>query len=167
MKIAIDVHYRQKNAKIVAVIFEDWADEVAKQFIVKYMDVAEEYVPGQFYKRELPCILEILKQVDLKRFDCVIVDGFVYLDDQLSPGLGAHLYHQLKEKIPVIGVAKSNFLKNKKCSVEVLRGESVRPLFVTAAGMDLSKAAKAIKGMHGEFRMPALLQQLDTQTKEA
>ena len=130
------------------------------------MKIAEEYVPGEFYKRELPCILEILEEVDLQKIDTIVVDGFVYLDDDLKPGLGAYVYKTLEEKIPVIGVAKSNFLKNKNCSVAVLRGESIKPLFVTAAGIDLSAAAMNIESMQGDFRMPTLLQQLDTQTKE-
>ncbi len=166
MKVAIDVHYREETAKIVAVLFNEWADDKAEQFIIKYMIVTEEYIPGEFYKRELPCIVEILKELDLDAIDCIVVDGFVYLDDDFRLGLGGHLYENLTVKTPVIGVAKSNFLKNKNCSEELFRGESIKPLYITAAGIELPDAVKHIELMHGDFRMPTLLQQLDTKTKE-
>ena len=166
MKIAIDVHYRSENTKTVAVLFDKWTDSEAKQFLVKYSGEAEEYIPGEFYKRELPCLLSILEDVSYETIDCIIIDGFVYLDDQQKPGLGAYLYQKLEEKIPVIGVAKSNFLKNKKSSIELLRGESTKPLYVTAVGINLNEAAENIGNMDGNFRMPTLLQQLDTKTKE-
>ncbi|MEL6559058.1 MAG: endonuclease V [Bacteroidota bacterium] len=166
MKIAIDVHYRSETTKTVAVLFDDWVDSEAKQFLVKYTGKADDYVPGEFYRRELPCLLNVLKEVDVETIDCIIIDGFVYLGDQQEPGLGAYLFQKLEEKIPVIGVAKSNFLKNKKSSVELLRGDSTKPLYVTADGISLDEAAQNIAKMEGKFRMPTLLQQLDTKTKE-
>ena len=33
MKIAIDVHYREENAKIVAVLFSNWTDSIVEQFL--------------------------------------------------------------------------------------------------------------------------------------
>jgi len=166
MKIAIDVHYKEEIAKIVAVVFSDWHTEDADDFLIKYLEVSEAYVPGQFYKRELPCILEILKAVNLDEVDCIIIDGFVYLDDDGKKGLGAILYDELGGKIPVIGVAKSNFHQNTKNNRAVMRGESTKPLYITSEGVDLNEAARVITEMGGTFRMPTLLQQLDTKTKE-
>ena len=166
MKIAIDVHYRSEVTKTVAVLLDDRADSEAKQFLIKYSGEADAYVPGEFYRRDLPCLLNILKDVNPEAIDCVIIDGFVYLDDLQKPGLGAYLFQKLEEKIPVIGVAKSNFLKNKNSSFELLRGDSTKPLYVTAAGISLDEAAQNIAKMDGNFRMPTLLQQLDTKTKE-
>ncbi|MEM6964467.1 MAG: hypothetical protein AAF573_06855, partial [Bacteroidota bacterium] len=31
-----------------------------------------DYEPGQFYKRELPCVLEARKAFELKKIDCII-----------------------------------------------------------------------------------------------
>ena len=65
MIVAIDVHYREDFARIVAVEFNDWTDNAAHQiYTTNTFDVAE-YEPSAFYKRELPCIIEILQQVDL------------------------------------------------------------------------------------------------------
>ena len=95
----------------------------------------------------------------------IVVDGVVVLDDAGKPGLGGRLYEYLDQKIPVIGVAKTNFAQNVANKRAVVRGESTRPLFVTALGMDLDTAADLIKSMHGEFRMPSLLKELDRLTK--
>jgi hypothetical protein len=48
---------------------------------------------------------------------------------------------------------------------EVLRGKSKKPLYVTAMGMLLERAADRVRTMHGEFRMPHLLSELDRLTK--
>ena len=43
----------------------------------------------------------------------------------------------------------------------VLRGDSSRPLFVTAAGMNPHGAAELVRGMHGPHRVPTLLKRAD------
>ena len=68
-----------------------------------------DYVPGQFYKRELPCILEVLKLSDLAQVQLIIVDGYVFLDDDQKKGLGSYLFEALDGEIPVVGVAKRSF----------------------------------------------------------
>jgi deoxyribonuclease V len=79
-------------------------------YILKYLKHIEEYTSGEFYKRELPCILSLLGKNHFDNIEAIIVDGFVYLDDQNKLGLGGHLYERLPYKVPVIGVAK-----NKLC----------------------------------------------------
>ena len=54
------------------------------------IDGTDEYVPGEFYKRELPCIIKLLDLVE-EHIDCIIIDGFVYLDGDTRPGLGKHI----------------------------------------------------------------------------
>ena len=44
---------------------------------------------------------------------------------------------------------------------EVLRGESTKPLFMSAAGCELSEAAKNVQAMHGAHRLPVLLKRVD------
>ena len=117
------------------------------------------YAPGHFYQRELPCILQVLEKVQAS-LDAILVDGHVWLDDQGSPGLGAHLYRALEERVPVIGVAKTPF-GGSRGQRQVLRGQSRRPLFVTAAGMDLDVAAESVRRMHGAHRIPSLLARAD------
>jgi hypothetical protein len=51
--------------------------------------------------------------------------------------------------------------------IPVLRGESINPLYVTAIGTNLQQVADNIKGMHGDYRLPTVLKELDRITKEA
>ena len=131
------------------------------------MENIAEYVSGEFYKRELPCILSLLAKIEVESIEAIVVDGYVYLDDEGGLGLGGHLYHHLDAKIPVIGVAKAEFLSIDKQKTALVRGQSARPLYVTAAGMPLKDATAKIRSMHGEFRIPTLLRDLDKLTKLA
>lgn len=166
MILAIDVHYKETTAKAVGALIQNWEDAIAQQYIIKYIDEVEEYVPGAFYKRELPCILEIFKDVDLRSLSYIIIDGFVVLDDSGKPGLGAYVYESIQQQVPVIGVAKTNFHENEQHVIQVLRGASANPLYVTAVGTDVQQAAEHIKNMHGEFRLPTVLKEMDRITKE-
>lgn len=166
MILAIDVHYKETTAKAVGALIQHWEDAVAQQYIIKYLDEVEEYVPGAFYKRELPCILEIVKAIDLRHLSFIVIDGFVVLNDSGKPGLGAYVYESIQQQVPVIGVAKTNFHLNEQHVIPVLRGASANPLYVTAVGTDVKQAAAHIKNMHGEFRLPTVLKELDRITKE-
>jgi deoxyribonuclease V len=75
------------------------------------------------------------------------------------PGLGKHLFEFFAGRTRVIGVAKSQY--RDSFGVEVFRGESKRPLYVTSAGVDPYTAAGRIKVMHGSHRVPALLKRVD------
>ena len=44
---------------------------------------------------------------------------------------------------------------------EVLRGESLKPLFVTAVDMELEEARNAVLSMHGKYRIPTFLKEVD------
>lgn len=165
MIAAIDAHYREKFAKFVCITFDDWMDEAPKSVHTILLPEAGDYVPGEFYKRELPGILEVLKNLDLNELECIVIDGYVFLDEHHKPGLGGHLFEKTGGQIPVIGVAKSYFHQNEKLTVEVLRGKSKKPLFVTSVGMETAVAAEKINTMAGEFRIPALLKELDRLTK--
>ena len=129
----------------------------AEQHIVQLTDVAE-YVPGEFYRRELPCLLQALLPV-LDRVQTILIDGYVDLAPN-RPGLGARLYEALGGKIAVVGVAKTAFA-GAHHACEVLRGESERPLYITAAGMTLDDAATGVRSMHGPHRIPTLLRLVD------
>lgn len=166
MIIAIDVHYRENIAKSVSIEFDDWtSNEPTKVNILELPETAE-YVPGQFYKRELPCILEILKKSDLDKVGLIIIDGHVVLDDKGKMGLGAYLYQELNENIPILGIAKKGFHSLEKLAIPITRGKSKKPLYITCLGGSLKDLAKKVKQMHGDFRIPTLLKILDVETKK-
>jgi deoxyribonuclease V len=159
MLACVDVDYRSDRSVAACVLFRQWADDVAAGELVHFIDGVEPYQPGQFYKRELPCLLGVLRQV-AEPLTAVVVDGYVWLQDDSTPGLGGHLYHALGETVPVIGVAKTRFA-SAGAAREVLRGGSQRPLFVTAVGLDVGDAARCVESMHGAFRVPTLLRRVD------
>jgi exodeoxyribonuclease-5/deoxyribonuclease V len=160
MKIAaVDVYYTDTYTKTVSVTADQTESDYEIHTSTSYQPV-EKYIPGEFYKRELPFLLDVLNTAD---YDIVIVDSYVWLDDNEKPGLGKRLYDQISK--PVIGVAKTHFIGPTECVREVLRGESKKPLYVTSIGFDLDKAAELIKNMKGEFRIPTMLKTLDQKTK--
>lgn len=165
MIVALDVYYRGEDAKAVGVTFEAWHSTLLTSKHEVTLTGLEPYEPGAFYKRELPCLLAILDQIDLTEVECLVIDGYVVLDDDGRPGLGWHLYQHLQEKVPVVGVAKTRFFHSGRQVVAVLRGQSKTPLYVTSAGINVEAAATFIERMAGSFRMPALLQELDSLTR--
>ncbi|WDF59255.1 endonuclease V [Flavobacterium sp. KACC 22758] len=166
MILAFDTYYFDNKAKTVCLEFENWNEDKNFKVHAEIIDNVSEYIPGEFYKRELPCILSLLNQIDLKNIETIIVDGFVYLDDDKKYGLGGHLYEKLNNEIPIIGVAKTNFASIEKDKKALLRGDSAKPLFITSIGIDLEEAFQKVESMAGEFRMPTLLKELDRLTKE-
>jgi deoxyribonuclease V len=114
------------------------------------------YRPGEFYLRELPplrAVLDALSGLGL------LVDGYADLDPSGRPGLGAYAHAEFG--IPVIGVAKSRF-RTATHAIPVVRGSSLRPLFVTAAGMPRADAAALVRHMTGRYRLPDALRRADT-----
>jgi deoxyribonuclease V len=64
MILAVDVHYKADYAKTVVLLFDSWQSETYSELVEVETENAAEYVPGEFYKRELPCILDVLQQID-------------------------------------------------------------------------------------------------------
>lgn len=166
MILAFDVYYYENKAKSVAIQFEKWTDSLENAVFIEYIEPIAAYEPGLFYKRELPCMMKILEKIDLDTIEIIVIDGYVFLDDAGKWGLGAYLYEAIGQKIPVIGVAKTNFANNILNVRKVLRGESKNPLYISAIAIDLEKAANWVQNMFGEFRIPKLLKDLDKITKE-
>ncbi len=161
MILAFDTYYYEDKARTVALQFENWQDLEESRVFDETLSGISEYVSGEFYKRELPCILSLLKQIDLTHCETIIIDGFVILDDEGKLGLGGYLYEALSSKIPVIGVAKNNFSQINRHKKAILRGESKKPLYITVMGMDLELAADKIKDMNGDYRFPNILKRVD------
>lgn len=166
MLLAIDVHYTQlkdnTTAVVAGVLFDDWSDEKPMDIYLSHIDHVVEYESGQFYKRELPCILSLIKEHELKP-ECIVIDGYVHFGSEAQAGLGMYLYNALDKSIPIIGVAKNAFkaLQNDT-DIQVFRGTSAKPLYVTTVGMTQSEALAHIQSMHGDHRMPTLLKLADS-----
>jgi len=163
--LAVDVDYRAENAIVAGVTFRNWGDSSADRVIHSKVTHVVDYEPGQFYKRELPCIIQLLNDHHLTP-DFIVIDGFVVLGQELKPGLGMHLYEALDRKIPVIGVAKTAF-KGTKPESAVLRGKSNKPLYVSAVGIDDEEAKNHICLMHGKHRIPTLLKLVDRECRKS
>jgi deoxyribonuclease V len=111
--------------------------------------VAEAYVPGEFWRRELPPLRGVLHGV--AGLALIVVDGYVDLDPAGKPGLGARVHEEFG--VAVVGVAKTLF-RGASHAIPVRRGRSQRPLYVTAAGIAAEDAARLVDQMAGEYRIP-------------
>jgi deoxyribonuclease V len=159
--VAVDVHYlRAGGARAAAVLTADaaFAHVLAEHTAV--VPRVPPYRPGQFYLRELPPLRAVLE--DLSGVGLLVVDGYADLDPNGRPGLGAHAHAEFG--IPVIEVAKSRF-RTAVHAVPVVRGSSVRPLFVTAAGMPSADAADLVRRMAGRYRLPDALRRADARAR--
>jgi deoxyribonuclease V len=153
----VDVDYRDTEAVAACLLADAWADDRPAAELVERITPVEPYEPGSFYRRELPCLLAVLRRVT-GPIAAVVVDGYAWLGDG-RPGLGARLADALGGTVPVVGVAKTRFAGAP--AVEVLRPGSRRPLFVTAAGLNADEAARQVVAMHGPYRIPTLLRLVD------
>ncbi len=153
---AADVHYLASGgARAAAVVAADAAFSLVLAEHVAVVAEVEPYRPGEFYRRELPPLREVLRGI---RLGLLVVDGYADLDPLGRPGLGAHAHAEFG--VPVIGVAKSP-LRDASHALPVLRGTSARPLLVTAAGMPRAEAADLVRRMAGRFRIPDALRRAD------
>lgn len=159
MILAVDVQYTLNAALAAGILFSDWKSDNTQQLLLKSIDKIAPYEPGSFYKRELPCILALLSEVNIN-LDVIIVDGYVMLGKDNTPGLGMHLYNSLNGAIPVIGVAKKEFIGTPN-ACQLQRGKSQKPLYITSVGIELSLAKFYIASMHGKYRIPTLLKKVD------
>jgi deoxyribonuclease V len=147
----------QQKAVAAALLFENFNSTSIERDVVKTIDKIEPYVPGEFYKRELPCLLNVLDDASC-HLDYILIDGYVFLAGN-KKGLGAYLYDSLEIKVPVIGIAKTYFHNNS--AFPLLRGTSRKPLFITSIGIDTKMAAENIRQMHGIHRIPHMLKKVD------
>jgi deoxyribonuclease V len=155
---AVDVYYPQPGGATAALVV---ATTPAFAAITEEHVVAQSsalpYKPGAFFERELPPIEAVLHET--RALDLLIIDGYVTLDPTGRPGLGHHVARVLG--IAVIGVAKTRF-RAATHAVEVYRGGSTRPLYVTADGLAPADAADLVRAMAGPHRLPDALKRVDT-----
>lgn len=160
MILAIDVAYHGDLARVAGLLFPTWDSEQAAHQIALDNIPAAEYMPGQFYRRELPCIAALLEQIE-QTIDCIVIDGYVSLGANATPGLGMKLWEFMHGSTPIIGVAKTEFMGTPE-NAKIFRGGSARPLFISVVGMELEVAKAAVLSMKGKYRMPNLLKQVDS-----
>ena len=158
-----DVYYYEDYANACCVVFQAGPTETVVSEYRKLVSPVEDYKSGEFYRRELLCLLGVYTEIK-EILNLLIVDGFVFLQDG-KRGLGAHLYEALGGKIPVTGVAKTHFRNVTQCA-EVTRGKSHKPLYVSSIGVDLSYSAEFVKSLKGNHRIPDVLRRVDRLSRE-
>jgi deoxyribonuclease V len=148
--VAVDVHYLDNSRARAAVgAASDRRFAVIACASTAMVSVDAAYQPGEFYRRELPPLQAVIPRS--AKLALIVVDGYVDLDASGRPGLGAHVHADFG--VPVIGVAKTPF-RTATHAAQVIRGQSARPLYVTAAGMPIEDAAQLVDEMSGRFRVP-------------
>jgi deoxyribonuclease V len=163
----MDVDYREDRAVVAGLGFRAWTDGAAAASKALALPTPGAYEPGQFYKRELPCLLALLTALaPEEQPELIVVDGYVWLGQAGEKGLGAHLSDALAGRIPVVGVAKTAYQRSPFAE-HVVRGEAKKPLYVTAQGLPAADAAAHVRSMAGPFRVPTLLQQVDRLCRDA
>lgn len=163
MILAIDVQYKDSIGYVAGVMFSDWCDKSSLLEVTSILEDVSDYIPGQFYKRELPCILKLITEHNLMP-EIIIIDGYVYLDEHEKSGIGKYLYDHFDKKIKIIGVAKNKY-KGISDNFGILRGDSLKPLYVTST-INNELAKSNIKNMFGEFRQPLLIKRADQLCRE-
>ena len=88
MIACVDVHYRERSATAAGVLFQAWSDNKPASEIVMKIGEVEPYVSGRFFRRELPCVLAVLRALDELPY-AILIDGYVWHEAERRPGLGA------------------------------------------------------------------------------
>ena len=184
MILAIDVYYYPldswKSYTVSGVKFKSWESKEPEE-IIRYTRSKSDtvklspYISGKFKDRELPCILNYLKNENLQEIDTIIIDGYVILvneDLESIDTLGTSLYSKLCSMgfghISVVGIAKTKYRDDSMMleSIPVLRGDAINPIYITSTGWINSKdAAEKIKSMYGDHRLPELIRLADKYSK--
>jgi len=174
MKLILDIYYFDELnlAHVAGVLFNHWNDSEAVRHVWCDTDIKSEYISGQFYKRELPCIQALLEDkgmIDMSEIDTIIVDGFYSLGPD-HPGLGQHLYEDYLVpngygRIEVVGISKSYMVGCEDYSFTVNRPSSKHPLY-TNGSISGKDYGEIVSSMHGEFRIPTLIKMVDQYSRE-
>ena len=173
-KLAIDsYYYSETDCYTVGFVFSHWNSKRPDYILESTVTEFSPYIPGEFYKRELPGILSIVQKVNLREFDTIILDGFTNLIDNSGdfiPGLGERLESEITihNNLSIIGVAKTLFGKSDLYSYPLYRGSAKNPLWISitsGSSIDLNTAYNRINSMYGDNKLPDILKQLDKYTK--
>jgi deoxyinosine 3'endonuclease (endonuclease V) len=83
----LDVHYQGQKAQAACVTASDWSSPAALHHYLAHIEAIQDYEPGAFYKRELPCLLSVLQTLPALP-QAIVIDGYVWLCDEKRAGLG-------------------------------------------------------------------------------
>jgi deoxyribonuclease V len=155
MKLVVAVHFDGAQANAAAVAFDAWDAAEATKTCVSRIAHVEKAVRGELDLRELPCVMQLLREHSLAP-ELILMDGFVHLDADETPGLGQYLHQALGGTVPIVGASKKS-QPGLSVQCEVMREEEAPPLFVTCAGMDIGAAKARLRAMHGRKRVPTLM----------
>jgi deoxyribonuclease V len=164
MILAIDVQYKANNGFVCGITFNSWKSQSIQQVYYVIVKNVKEYIPGKFYKRELPCILHLLDSIS-EPIKTIVIDGYVYLDGKTKMGLGAHLSRCISDDINIVGVAKKPFITLNE-GAQIYRGKSKKPLYISCLKDELTLQKTNILSMYGEHRIPILLKKVDSLCRE-
>jgi deoxyribonuclease V len=165
--LSTDVAYDEGTGYGIGVVFSKFTDDTPESIIEVIVPDVGEYVPGEFYKRELKVLLAIHEEyvrIHKKKPLCIFIDAYVDLGDK--KGCGQYFADAIEDTSVVIGIAKNAYVPADKVCEKVLRGSSVKPLFVTSTIVPKEDAAFLVRTLHGEHRFPTLIKKADMLTKE-
>lgn len=165
MKLAIAVHFDGAQAQGAAVAFDAWDAPEAVKTYRSHIAQVEKPTHGELDLRELTCVMQLLREHKLEP-ELILIDGFVHLDADETPGLGQHLFKALGGITPVIGVSRKG-RPGLPAQFEVMREEETPPLIVTCAGVDIGAAKVRVRSMHGRKRVPTLMKLVARLAKNA
>lgn len=154
-----DVQYRETDATAACMVVDRFDAERPTAEWTSVISPIAPYEPGAFYKRELPCLLEVLRRAP--PLSHVVIDGYVFLDANRTPGLGARLYEALGRKTAVLGLAKTAY-QGSLMATAIARPGSTKPLYLTSIGVDDADAVALINRLHGAHRLPTLVKRVDS-----
>lgn len=159
--VACDVQYVGDTGFAAGICFNSLTDEFPGRVAQAVVCPVADYMPGEFYRRELPCLLELLRTLE-QLPEVVFVDGYVWLAGG-RPALGARLYESLNKAAAVIGVAKSSLRMAGESQRTSRTGH--RPIYVSAVGLELADAVEVVTVMHGDGRLPTMIQLADQEAR--
>ena len=163
-EVALDVFYQEDHATVGFVLFEDHNSAQAFKTGHIHCQKVAPYISGQFYRRELPCLLQALSVIQ-DPIKLIYVDANVWLDHG-KMGMGKYLYDALEGQVPVIGISKSCFKEDTDVIRAVKRPSSKHPLYVSSVGIHLDDACEKVRSMHGAYRLPAMIKLADQICRE-
>ncbi len=164
MIACLDVYYSGDTANAAAIVFSDWqSDSPVSKYTALVRGIAE-YEAGRFYLRELEPLRAVISKI-AEPIHTYLIDAYCHLSDDHAPGLGSYLFESLDQKATIVGVAKNRY-RDSKHAVELLRGRSIRPLFVTSIGIPYDTAARHVASMIGQDRIPVLIRAADRLSRE-
>lgn len=117
MILALDSYYKDDICNTSLVLFANINSSTPIYTDTIYTKVTSEYIPGEFYKRELPGIEKILTKFIKEHPDwweellCIICDSFCWLSREWEEG-EEHSYTEKEKEWPGLGRYIGKFTQN-------------------------------------------------------